>query len=256
MHTQRQPAAASHRVRIASTLAKLLVLALAAAVWTSTANAQRRERTDKEVVTAVCASCHEQGVNGAPRIGDRAAWTPRMGKGLDALVNSALRGHGQMPARGGMADLSDLEIKSAVVYMFNYDIAALPTPVAQAPTRADPYRQTIAGTDIHLGVVPADALPAQLRQAGAPTGKGYYHLNISLFDSTTKAPISDAQVKLRVADPMGAQTRNLEAITANERVSFGGYFRMPGPEPYTITAQIQRPGVAGVTEAKFQYKVR
>ena len=208
------------------------------------------------VVQTQCSKCHQEGLNGAPKIGDRAAWIPRMKRGLDALVTSAVRGHGPMPARGGLADLSDLEIRGAVVYMFNYDIVALPTPHAAAPTRADPYRQTIAGSDIHLGVVRADSVPAQQRQPGAPSGKGYYHLNISPFDSKTKAPITDAQIKVRVADPMGAQTKTLEDISANHMVSFGGYFRMPGPEPYTITAQIQRPGVAGVTEAKFQYKVR
>ena len=213
-------------------------------------------RSGAKIVQTQCSKCHQDGLNGAPKIGDRAAWTPRMKKGLDALVSSAVHGHGPMPARGGLADLSDLEIRGAVVYMFNADIVAAPTPPPATPARADPYRQTIAGTDIHLGIVRADALPAQQRQTGAPSGKGYYHLNISLFDSKTKAAIGDAQITVKVADPMGVESKTLEAISANNMVSFGGYFRMPGPEPYTITAQIQRPGVAGVTEAKFQYKVR
>jgi len=213
-------------------------------------------RSGAQVVQKQCSKCHQDGLNGAPKIGDRAAWTPRMKKGLDALVNSAVHGHGPMPARGGLADLNDLEIRGAVVYMFNADVVATPTPPLATPARADPYRQTIAGTDIHLGIVQVDSLPAQQRKAGAPSGKGYYHLNISLFDSKTKAAISDAQIRVKVADPMRVETKTLEAISANNMVSFGGYFRMPGPEPYKITAQIQRPGVAGVTEAKFQYKVR
>ena len=63
--------------------------------------------------------CHDTGVGGAPRIGDRADWTPRIKRGLDAVVASAIHGHGAMPPRGGMADLTDAEIRSAIVYMFN-----------------------------------------------------------------------------------------------------------------------------------------
>jgi cytochrome c5 len=52
-------------------------------------------------------------------IGDRAAWLPRMRQGVDSLVRSAINGHGGMPPRGGKADLTDAELRSAIVYMFN-----------------------------------------------------------------------------------------------------------------------------------------
>lgn len=77
------------------------------------------ERTGKEIVEAQCVKCHKTGVGGAPIIGDRAAWTPRVTEGLDVVVRSAIHGHGAMPPRGGMADLTDTEIRSAIVYMFN-----------------------------------------------------------------------------------------------------------------------------------------
>ena len=77
------------------------------------------ERTGKEIVEAQCIKCHGTGVGGAPKIGDRAAWTPRVGEGLDVVVRSAIHGHGAMPPRGGMADLTDDEIRRAIVYMFN-----------------------------------------------------------------------------------------------------------------------------------------
>jgi cytochrome c5 len=77
------------------------------------------DRTGKEIVDAQCIKCHGTGAGGAPKIGDRAAWTPRVRQGLDSVVRSAIHGHGAMPPRGGMADLSDAEIRSAVVYMFN-----------------------------------------------------------------------------------------------------------------------------------------
>ncbi len=75
-------------------------------------------RTGEEVVKAQCYKCHETGKGGAPKIGDRDAWIPRLKEGLDATVRSAMKGHGGMPARGGMADLSDSELRSAVIYLF------------------------------------------------------------------------------------------------------------------------------------------
>ena len=76
-------------------------------------------RSGKQIVEAKCMSCHGTGIDGAPKIGDRTAWTPRVSKGLDTVVASAIHGHGAMPPRGGMADLTDVEIRSAVLYMFN-----------------------------------------------------------------------------------------------------------------------------------------
>lgn len=76
-------------------------------------------RSGQAIVEAQCVKCHGTGVGGAPKIGDRAAWTPRVTQGLDTVVASAIHGHGAMPPRGGMADLTDVEIRSAVVYMFN-----------------------------------------------------------------------------------------------------------------------------------------
>ena len=62
---------------------------------------------------ARCAKCHEAGTGGAPKIGDKAAWAPRMSQGLDATVRSAINGH------GGMPDLTDSELRSAIAYMFS-----------------------------------------------------------------------------------------------------------------------------------------
>lgn len=78
-----------------------------------------RTRSAQEIVDTQCARCHASGVGGAPKIGERAAWMPRLQAGLDALVRSAINGHGGMPPRGGKADLTDAELRSAVVYMFN-----------------------------------------------------------------------------------------------------------------------------------------
>jgi cytochrome c5 len=81
-------------------------------------------RSGKEIVETQCVKCHGKGVGGAPKIGDRAAWTPRLKQGLDPVVASAIHGHGAMPPRGGMANLTDVEIRSAIVYMFNVGTGA------------------------------------------------------------------------------------------------------------------------------------
>jgi cytochrome c5 len=75
-------------------------------------------RSGEAIVKMQCAKCHEAGKGGAPRIGDRDAWIPRLKTGLDNTVRSAMKGHGGMPARGGMADLTDAELRSAVIYLF------------------------------------------------------------------------------------------------------------------------------------------
>ena len=77
------------------------------------------ERSGQQIVQMHCAKCHQSGVDGAPRIGDRAVWTPRLALGLDAAVRSAIHGHGPMPSRGGVADLADSEMRAAIVFMSN-----------------------------------------------------------------------------------------------------------------------------------------
>ncbi len=81
-------------------------------------------RSGKEIVETRCVKCHGDGVGGAPKIGDRTAWIPRLKQGLDTLVASAIHGHGAMPPRGGMADLTDVEIRSAIIYMFSFGTGA------------------------------------------------------------------------------------------------------------------------------------
>jgi cytochrome c5 len=66
----------------------------------------------------VCAACHVAGVANAPKLGDKAAWAPRVAAGVDALTASAIKGKGAMPPKGGSA-APDSEIKAVVQYMVN-----------------------------------------------------------------------------------------------------------------------------------------
>jgi len=72
----------------------------------------------KKVYEGVCVACHATGAAGAPKFGDKAAWAPRLGKGLDGLVASATKGLNAMPPKGGYTG-SDEEFKAAVTYLTN-----------------------------------------------------------------------------------------------------------------------------------------
>lgn len=67
----------------------------------------------------ICSGCHAAGMLGSPKFGDKAAWAPRIARGLDSLYNSALKGKNAMPAKGGNPQLSDADVKAAVQYMVN-----------------------------------------------------------------------------------------------------------------------------------------
>ena len=74
------------------------------------------EKTPKQLYAGACLACHASGVAGAPKVGDNAAWQARLGGGIDAIVNSAIKGKGAMPANGGSA-YSEEQIRSVVEYM-------------------------------------------------------------------------------------------------------------------------------------------
>ena len=71
----------------------------------------------KAVYDKTCVACHAVSVAGSPRLGDKAAWAPRLQQGMDTLVQSALKGKGAMPPKGGNAALSEAEIRAAVEFM-------------------------------------------------------------------------------------------------------------------------------------------
>jgi cytochrome c5 len=76
-------------------------------------------RSGADLYKAVCGACHEAGVAGAPKLGDKAAWAPRIALGLDGLLKSAIAGKNAMPPKGGAADASDAEMKAAIAFMAN-----------------------------------------------------------------------------------------------------------------------------------------
>jgi cytochrome c5 len=100
-------------------------------------------KSGEQVFQAVCSACHTAGVAGAPKVGDEAAWGPRVATGYAALLNSALKGKGNMGAQGG-GDYSELEIGRAVVYLANKGGAKFEEPKAPAAAASAPAAEAAA----------------------------------------------------------------------------------------------------------------
>lgn len=77
------------------------------------------ELSGREAYNQVCASCHEEGVNGAPRTGDREAWSDRSWLWEAVLFEHAKQGFMDMPARGGEDSLADTTVEKAAEYMLS-----------------------------------------------------------------------------------------------------------------------------------------
>jgi cytochrome c5 len=76
--------------------------------------------TGQQVYESVCTACHGEGVAGAPKVGNKAAWSPRIAQGFNVLVKHALEGYigksGTMPSKGG-GSFEDVEVARAVAFM-------------------------------------------------------------------------------------------------------------------------------------------
>jgi cytochrome c5 len=90
--------------------------ALAALTAPKSAVAAAVPTTGEQAFTQVCSTCHTPGLNGAPKVGDLAAWGPRIAQGKETLYSNAIRGKGSMPPRGGTT-WPDATIHMAVDYM-------------------------------------------------------------------------------------------------------------------------------------------
>lgn len=93
-------------------------------------------KTGEQVFQGACAACHASGAAGAPKVGDKGAWGPRLGQGLEGLTKSAIAGKGAMPPRGGNPDLAEVEVARAIVFMANQSGANFKEPAAPAAVPA------------------------------------------------------------------------------------------------------------------------
>lgn len=145
------------------------------------ANAPKVLQGAQAVYTAVCAACHASGLAGAPKIGDAAAWGPRIKQGYETLLKHAIEGIRAMPAKGGNPDLDDVEVARAVVYMANqagaaFKEPALPAvPVLAAATPAAEATPAAALAMSASAPVAASAAVATTPALGVDAGKALYN---------------------------------------------------------------------------------
>ncbi len=220
------------------------------------------ERGAKQVVDAQCARCHRKGEGGAPKIGDQNAWRPRLTQGVDALVLSAIRGHGGMPPRGDKADLTDAELRNAILHMYNPAAPAKRAPAGKAAAVPAGMHKVVGGLDIYLGFVPASKLRSypegsveRLMHGGVPGGSDQYHANVSVLDRTSKAPIPSAKVELQIEQPgLSSETRVLEPVVINNVASYGHYVRLKPKTSYVVTVRVLSGDSPQPTEARFEHR--
>jgi len=116
----------------------------------------RAPMTGEHVYKAVCITCHAHGLAGAPKAGNRQAWSPLIAEGYDDLVGSALTGVRMMPPKGGAPELYDIEVARAVVYMASMAGGKFPEP-----TEANVRNARIDGEKRHIERLKKAALSRQ-----------------------------------------------------------------------------------------------
>jgi cytochrome c5 len=82
----------------------------------ATSSSADAAQAGKALYQQICQACHAAGVAGAPKLGDKAAWAPRLKESMDTVYHYALHGKGAMPPKGG-SNASDADVKAAVDYM-------------------------------------------------------------------------------------------------------------------------------------------
>ena len=94
---------------------------VAAAIPPPAAAAASDKADGKKAYDTACVACHGTGIAGAPKVGDKSAWSARVAQGTNVLYEHAIKGFqgktGLMPAKGGNTSLSDAEVKAAVDFM-------------------------------------------------------------------------------------------------------------------------------------------
>ncbi len=93
----------------------------AAAPVAEKAPADPKLAAGKAVYDTNCAACHEAGMMGAPKPGDKAAWSARIPQGVETMAKKSITGFqgkvGAMPPKGGNATLTDEAVTNAVTFM-------------------------------------------------------------------------------------------------------------------------------------------
>lgn len=147
-------------------LAAAALLAASAPAMAQSDSAAPDLAAGAELYQQSCAACHGTGVGGAPKLGDKDAWAPRIAEGMGAMMDIAVHGKGAMPARGG-TDASDAELKNAVLYMVNETDPEAMDKLDLSETASD-------GADASAPPKDADAADADNGEVNLDAGKQAY----------------------------------------------------------------------------------
>jgi cytochrome c5 len=136
------------------------------------AEGPRGPLSGEQVYVQVCKTCHETGLAGAPKFGEKAAWSKIIAQGEKVVVEHAIKGFqgkaGVMPPKGGNPDLSDAEVHAAVVHMVNAaggNWKAPAIPAASAARSAAPAAPAAPQAPVVAASIPPPAAPAAAAKA-------------------------------------------------------------------------------------------
>ena len=110
------PAPAAAAVPSPDVVAALAAAGKSSPAATAPAAAGANGGAGEALYKQACMACHASGVAGSPKLGDKAAWAPRLALGTDGLTASVIKGKGAMPPKGGSTG-SDADIRAAVEFM-------------------------------------------------------------------------------------------------------------------------------------------
>jgi cytochrome c5 len=160
------------------------------------ASASKGNLSGEQVYQAVCKTCHEAGIAGAPKVGDSAAWSAAIKKGYATLVTHAINGFQEagkvMPPKGGNPDLADIEVERAVVYMANKSGARFKEPASPAAPAAPATTAAVTSSPPTSTASPAPAAvaaasqsaPSPSQAAPAPASKSNAPLDAKSAEAT------------------------------------------------------------------------
>lgn len=179
------------------------------------------EKSGEEVVKAVCGMCHTAGLMNAPKIGDKAAWAPRIAQGYDTLVKNAINGIRGMPAKGGNTALTDNEVTNAMVHMANLGGADFK---AIAPKADD------AATTSEATAQPAEAPVAEKAAAAVATAAAVASVAEKVTPAEKKAV--EKKVEAKVEEVKVAAADAAPAVVEEKKPAAAG---KSGKEVFTAT---------------------
>lgn len=146
------------------------------------ASGPKGQLTGEQVYGQVCKTCHEAGLAGAPKVGDKTAWGKVIAQGQATAVDHAIKGIRAMPPKGGNPDLENVEVERAVAFMASKAGATWKEPPVTAATASAP-----ASSSVSPVATAAAAVPTAAAAGGKPDGKKVYDTTCMACHSTGAA---------------------------------------------------------------------